>query len=306
MNILIVGAGGVGGYYGAVLMKAGVNVSFLVTPRSLPILQSKGLTVKSKGEVWNFSPPVSTNPEDLGPCDLIIIAVKRYDTEKVLDTIQSVVSKDTMILTIQNGIDGEEEILHRFPDANVLGGVAFLASKIEEPGVISHIGAGSLGIGELDGSESERVQSIVNLFKNAGVPTKLSKNILKTKWEKLCWNSVFNPLSVILNGPLDNILDSKDALDVAFRIFEEIRAVAEKKGIIIDAGLMDEQINVTQKLRGYHTSMFEDFSKGKPTEIDYFNGYVCREGVRSNVATPVNYTVTSLVKAIIFRHKTAG
>jgi len=306
MNILIVGAGGVGGYYGAVLMKAGVNVSFLVTPRSLPILQSKGLTVKSKGEVWNFRPPVSTNPEELCPCDLIIIAVKRYDTDKVLDTIQPVVTKDTIIITIQNGIDGEEDILRRFSDANVLGGVAFLASKIEEPGVISHIGAGSLGIGELDGSESERVQSIVNLFKNAGIPTKLSKNILKTKWEKLCWNSVFNPLSVILNGPLDNILDSKDALDVAFRIFEEIRAVAEKRGIIIDAGLMDEQINVTQKLRGYHTSMFEDFSKGKPTEIDYFNGYVCREGVRSNVATPVNYTVTSLVKAIIFRHKTAG
>ncbi|MEK6584301.1 MAG: 2-dehydropantoate 2-reductase, partial [Nitrospirota bacterium] len=194
MNILIVGAGGVGGYYGAVLMKAGLKVSFLVTPRSLPILQSKGLTVKSKGEVWNFRPPVSTNPEELCPCDLIIIAVKRYDTDKVLDTIQPVVTKDTIILTIQNGIDGEEEILHRFPDANVLGGVAFLASKIEEPGVISHIGAGSLGIGELDGSESERVQSIVNLFKNAGVPTKLSKNILKTKWEKLCWNSVFNPL----------------------------------------------------------------------------------------------------------------
>ncbi|MEK6538693.1 MAG: ketopantoate reductase family protein, partial [Nitrospirota bacterium] len=225
---------------------------------------------------------------------------------KALDTIQSVVSKDTMILTIQNGIDGEEEILHRFPDANVLGGVAFLASKIEEPGIISHIGAGSLGIGELDGSESERARSLVDLFKNAGIPTRLSRNIYKTKWEKLCWNSVFNPLSVILNGPLDNILDSKDALDVAYKIFEEIRLLAEKKGISIDSGLMDEQINVTQKLRGYHTSMYEDFSKGKPTEIDYFNGYVCREGVRSNVATPVNYTVTSLVKAIIFRHKTAG
>src|SRR3989337_3017125 len=303
MNILIVGAGWVGGYYGAVLMKAGLKVSFLVTPRSLPILQSKGLTVKSKGEVWNFRPPVSTNPEELCPCDLIIIAVKRYDTDKVLDTIQPVVTKDTIILTIQNGMDGEEDILRRFPDANVLGGVAFLASKIEEPGVISHIGAGSLGIGELDGSESERVQSIVNLFKNAGVPTKLSRNILKDKWEKLCWNAVFNPVSVILNGPLDHILDSKDALDVAFGIFEEIRAVAEKKGIVIDAGIMDEQINVTQKLRGYHTSMYEDFPQGKQTEIDYFNGYVCREGVRSNGATLVNYTVTSLVKAIIFRHK---
>src|SRR3989337_2037115 len=306
MNILIVGAGWVGGYYGAVLMKAGLKVSFLVTPRSLPILQSKGLTVKSKGEVWNFRPPVSTNLEELFPFDLIIIAVKRYDTDKVLDTIQPVVTSDTIILTIQNGIDGEEDILRRFPDANVLGGVAFLASKIEEPGVISHIGAGSLGIGELDGSESELVQSIVNIFKNAGIPTKLSKNILKSKWEKLCWNSVFNPLSVILNGPLDNILDSKDALDVAYKIFEEIRSLAGEKGISIDAGLMDEQINVTQKLRGYHTSMFEDFLKGKPTEIDYFNGYVCREGAKHDVPTPVNCMVTSFVKAIISRHKIAG
>src|SRR4030066_1300358 len=305
MNILMVGVGGVGGYYGAVLMKAGAKVSFLVTPRTLPILKNKGLTVKSKDEVWNFKPPVSTDPKDLVPCDLIIIAVKRYDTEKVLDTIQPVVTRNTIILTIQNGIDGEQEILNRFPDANVLGGVAFLASKIEEPGVINHVGAGSLGIGELDGSESERVQSIVNLFKNAGVPTKLSKNILKTKWEKLCWNSVFNPLSVILNGPLDNILDSKDALDVAFKIFEEIRSLAEKKGISIDAGLMDEQINVTQKLRGYHTSMYEDFLKGKPTEIDYFNGYVCREGAKHNVPTPVNCTVTSFVKAINSLHKIA-
>src|SRR4030067_2400305 len=306
MNILMVGVGGVGGYYGAVLMKAGANVSFLVTPRTLPILKNKGLTVKSRGEVWNFKPPVSTDPKDLAPCDLIIIAVKRYDTEKVLDTIQPVITKDTIILTIQNGIDGEDDILRRFPDANVLGGVAFLASKIEEPGVINHIGAGSLAIGELDGSESERVKTLVNLFKNAGIPTKLSRDILKAKWEKLCWNAVFNPVSVILNGPLDNILDSGDALDVAFKIFEEIRAVAEKKGIVIVAGLMDEQINVTQKLRGYHTSMYEDVIHGKPTEIDYLYGYVCREGDKHKVPTPVNSTVTSFVKAIISRHKIAG
>src|SRR3989304_6904863 len=114
VNILMVGAGGVGGYYGAVLMKAGAKVSFLVTPRSLPILKSNGLTVKSKGEVWNFRPPVSTDPMDLAPCDLIIIAVKRYDTYKALDTIQPVVTKDTIILTIQNGIDGEEERLKGF------------------------------------------------------------------------------------------------------------------------------------------------------------------------------------------------
>ena len=306
MKILVIGAGGVGGYYGAVLMKAGAKVSFLVTPRTLPILKGKGLTVKSRGEVWNFMPPVSTDPQDLCPCDLIIIAVKRYDTGKVLDAIRFVITKDTIILTIQNGIDGEDDILHRFPDANVLGGVAFLASKIEEPGVINHIGAGSLAIGELDGSESERVKTLVNLFKNAGIPTKLSRDILKAKWEKLCWNAVFNPVSVILNGPLDNILDSGDALDVAFKIFEEIRAVAEKKGIVIVAGLMDEQINVTQKLRGYHTSMYEDVIKGKPTEIDYFNGYVCREGAKHNVPTPVNCLVTSLVKAINSLHKIAG
>lgn len=230
MKIMMVGAGGVGGYYGAVLMNAGANVSFLVTQRTLPILQSKGLTVKSRGEVWNFKPPVSTDPEDLAPADLIIIAVKRYDTQKVLDAIQPVVKKDTVILTIQNGIDGEEEILNRYPCASVIGGVAFLASKIEEPGVIKHSGAGSLGIGELDGSETDRLKNLVSLFKSAGIPVRLSRNILQTKWEKLCWNAVFNPVSVILNGPLDHILDSKDALDVAFKIFGEIREVAVKRG----------------------------------------------------------------------------
>ncbi len=299
MNILIAGAGAVGGYYGAMLHKAGHKVSYLVTSRSYALIHDKGLTIKSKGEVWIFRPDVSTNPETLTPCDLIIIAVKRNDTEKVLDTLQPVINKDTVILPLQNGVDSEEEILRRLPDSKVLGGIAFIGARLEETGVVVHEGAGSLSIGELDGTESELVQMIIKMFKDAGVPTRLSRDIYKGKWQKLCWNTVFNPLSVIMNGKIGYILDSKDAIDVAYRIFHEIRAVAEKKGILIDEGLLDEHIKVTQNLRGFYTSMYEDFKKGKPTEIDYFNGYVCREGKKLNVPTPVNSTVTSLVKAIL-------
>ncbi len=90
-NILIAGAGGVGGYYGGLLWKGGLKVSYLVTPGSLPVIQSKGLTVKTKGEVWTFYPEVSVDPAELIPCDLIIIAVKRYDTEKVLNSLQPII-----------------------------------------------------------------------------------------------------------------------------------------------------------------------------------------------------------------------
>ncbi|MDD5434596.1 MAG: ketopantoate reductase family protein [Nitrospira sp.] len=299
MNILIAGAGAVGGYYGAMLHKAGHKVSYLVTPRSFDVIHENGLTVKSKGEVWKFHPDVSINPETLTPCDLIIIAVKRNDTDKLLNTLKPIVNKRTVILPLQNGIDSEEEILRYLPGSRVLGGIAFIGVRLEATGVVVHEGAGSLSIGELDGNESELVQTIVKMFKDAGVPAKLSRDIYKGKWQKLCWNAVFNPLSVIMNGNIGYILDSKDALDVGYQIFSEIRVVAEKKGILIDEGLLDEHIKVTQNLREYHTSMYQDFVKGKPTEIDYFNGYVCREGNKFNVPTPVNCTVTSLVKAIL-------
>jgi len=302
MNILIAGAGAVGGYYGCLLWKTGIKVSYLVTEKSLPVIRDNGITVKSKGEVWTFHPKVSVNPSDLTPYDLIIIAVKRYSTEDVLNKLQPFIREDTLILPLQNGVDSEEEILKRFPDSQVLGGIAFIGAKLEETGVIIHHGAGSLSIGELDGKESDRVKDVVRIFKDAGVPAKLSTDILKGKWKKLCWNAVFNPLSVILNGPIEYILDSKDALNIVYGIFNEIRSLAEKKGIILSEGLMDEHINVTQKLRGYHTSMYEDFIKGRPTEIDYFNGYVCREGSKHNLPVPVNCTITSLVKAISCTH----
>ena len=303
MNILIVGAGAVGGYYGACLARAGLQVSYLVTPRSLPVIQKRGLIVKSKGETWTIHPKVSASPAELTPCDLIIIAVKRYDTEAVLNALQPVLKEDSILLPLQNGVDSEEDILKRFPHAHVLGGIAFIGVKSEEPGVILHQGAGSLSIGELDGSESERLQTVVRIFKDAGVPAKPSRDIYKAKWQKLCWNAVFNPLTVILNGPMDYILDSKDALEIVYGLFNEIRSVAERKGIMLSADLMDEHIAVTQKLRGFHTSMYEDFVRGRPTEIDYFNGYVCREGVRLGVPVPVNCTVVSLVKAISCRSR---
>lgn len=301
MNILIAGAGAVGGYYGSLLWRGGIKLSYLVTPGSLSVIQSRGLTVKSQSEVYTFHPEVSTDPSDLAPCDLIIIAVKRYDTEGVLNSLRPllILKEDTLILPLQNGVDSEEDILRRFPQARVLGGVAFLAARLEAPGVIDHLGAGLLSIGELDGSESERAQAIVKIFKNAGVPAKLSKDIHKAKWQKLCWNAVFNPLSVILNGPIDYILDSKDALDVAHQIFQEIRSLAEKRGVILSEGLFDEHIAVTQKLRGFHTSMYEDLIHGKPTEIDYLNGYVCREGAKYHVTASVNCTITALVKAVL-------
>jgi len=305
MKIVIAGAGAVGGFYGSLLLRAGFQVSYLVTKRSYPILKEKGLTIKSTSGTWQVFPEVSPDPERLLPCDLFILAVKRYNNRDVLEAIRPFVKEGMTILPLQNGVEVEREIHGIIPGAKVIGGVAFIAARQEETGVINHMGAGSVSVGPLNREDQGLVEDIVNRFKEARIPIRLSRDIRKEQWKKLCWNSVFNPLTVILSGPIDSVLDSPDARRLSYEIFEEIKSLAEKKGVILEPHVMDKYFEITQELRGFHTSMYEDFTRGKPTEIDYFNGYVCREGESYGLATPVNCTIASLVRARIqWRDKT--
>ena len=299
MKIVIAGAGAVGGFYGSLLLKAGFHVSYLVTKRSYPILKEKGLTINSTSGTWQVFPEVSHDPEPLFPCDLFILAVKRYNNRDVLESVKPFMGEGTVILPLQNGVDIDREIHDIIPGAKVIGGVAFIAARQEETGVINHMGAGSVSVGPLTSEDEQLVEGIVNKFKDASIPIRLSRDIRKEQWKKLCWNSVFNPLTVILNGPIDCVLDSPDAKNLSYKIFEEIKELAAKKGIILGSHIMDKYFEITQELRGFHTSMYEDFTKGRPTEIDYFNGYVCSEGKSYDLSLPVNCTIASLVKARI-------
>lgn len=302
-NVMMVGAGAVGGFFGAHLAKANSNVSFLLRPRTHQAVQERGLTIKSAAGTFTVRPRAASDPRDLPRPDLIILSVKVYDLDEVLAQIEPVMTEQTVLLTLQNGVDVEDRLLARFKRDCVVGGVAYIYSKIVEPGVIEHYKRGSVAVGELMGHQSARVLQIVDLFKQAGVPCQLSEDIRRSKWEKMCWNCVFNPLTVIINDRVAKALDHPEMLGVIQQIVGEVAAVSAGLHVPLAPDMADKVVRWSQEIRDIHTSMYDDWKAGRRTEIDSLNGYVAKRGKDLGIPTPLNDALTAMVKAITEREK---
>ncbi len=298
MRIVFVGAGAVGGYFGAVLCRAGADPAFLLRAGTLAAVRKNGLVIKSSEGNFTVYPRASTEAGELAPADAIVLAVKNGDMQDALDGIGPLMGPSTCVVTTQNGVDAEEMVASRYGQERVIGGVAYITSRVASPGIVEHFKRGILCFGELDGRETERLNALGDTFRKAGVKVQITSDIRKTKWEKLCWNATFNPLSVIFDGTVQRVLDSPEALEVVRSIIREIRRVAERLGILLSEGIEEETIRVTASLRDYHTSMYEDFKAGRVTENEFFNGAVCRIGRSLGVETPVNATLHALVKTL--------
>src|SRR5579863_2124657 len=297
MRILMVGAGAVGGYFGALLVRAGVDLTFLVRPETDEELKESGLRVKSINGDFEVRPKSVTDPQAAGAIDLVILAVKCYDIDEVLATIKPIVSAQTSVLTLQNGVETEERVRSVLGPDSVLAGVAFITARKAGLGLIEHFCRGKITLGELSGRKTDRLLSMYNLLIQSGIPTTLSEDIRQTKWEKLCWNATFNPLSVILNDRVRVVLESEELLEVVRGGGREIVSVVASMGVKLSDRVVEETISVSEQFRDFYTSMYEDFIAGKETEIEYLNGYIVRQGKAKGIATPFNYTLYALVKA---------
>ena len=299
-EIMMVGAGSVGGYFGAHLARNNPHVSFLLRPKTQAAVANNGLTIRSAiGESFTVQPPSASNPHDFPQPDLIILGVKAYDLDEVMDQIEPILKSDTTILTLQNGVTIEDTLKMRFGRERIVGGVAFIYSKIVEPGVIDHFKKGMVTIGELMGLETPRLLEIQGLFKEAGIPCFLTDDIRKAKWEKMCWNCVFNPLTVLLNDHVAKALDVPELKPVMATIVREVAAVAmAAHRVPLDGEMPEKVVKWSQELRDIHTSMYDDWKAGRPTEIDELNGYIVKRGQEFGVPTPMNEMLTALIKGM--------
>ena len=302
-HILVVGAGSVGGFFGAQLAKSNPNVSFLLRPRTLQAVKERGLMVRSANGLLTVRPQAASDPRELVRPDLVILAVKAYDLDGVMDQIEPVLHERTILLTLQNGVDTEDRLLARLGRDCVVGGVAFIYSKIVEPGVIEHYKRGTVTIGELMGQKSERVGMIAELFKQAGVPCQISNDIRRIKWEKMCWNCVFNPITVLINDRVAKALDHPEMMGVIRQIVEEVAAVSAALKVPLDPDMAEKTVRVTQSIRDIHTSMYDDWKAGRPSEIDWLNGYIVRKGRELGIPTPVNEVLTAMVKTVMEKER---
>lgn len=305
-QIMVVGAGSVGGFFGAHLAKNNPNLSFLLRPKTLAAVQQNGLTIRSATGSFTVRPRAASDPRQLPRPDLIILAIKAYDLDEVMDQIDPVLTDDTVILTLQNGIDTEDRIIAHLKRDCVVGGVAFIYSKIAAPGVIDHYKKGAVAIGELMGHESERLLKIRDLFAAANIPCQLSKDIRRSKWEKMCWNCVFNPITVLIDDKVAKALDHPEMMGVILQIVGEVTAVSAAMKVPLPADMPERVVKWTQEIRDIHTSMYDDWKAGRQTEIRNLNGYIVDQGRALGIPTPVNEALTAMIKTVTEQEKSGA
>jgi len=297
-KILIVGAGAIGGYFGACLCRAGLDVTFLVRRNTYIKIAKDGLSVKSYLGDFMVRPPLIQNVSEIPFADLIILSVKCYDLQEVLEQIAPLVEKGATVLTLQNGVDSEERASAYFKQDCVVAGVVYITSRLAEPGLIEHFRRGTISLGERSGEKSDRATKIHALISQSKIPCRLTHQIMKEKWEKLCWNATFNPLSVILDQPLSLVLKSTDLLGLVREAVREIIMVAAAEGIALHSDIAEDTITATVALQDHYTSMYEDYKNGNQTEIEHLNGDIVRRGEKHGVPTPTHKTLYSLIKGL--------
>ena len=298
MKIAVVGPGGVGGYFGGLLAKAGLDVHFLGRGAHLEAIRKKGLEIRSCNGDFTVKVKAYSDPVEIGPCDLILFCVKAFDTKGTVERIKPLIDPSTIVLSLQNGVDNEASIGDVLGKEKVMGGIAFIGSRISEPGVILHTAAGSIAFGEIDGGESERGRSLLRLLEEAGIEAKLTENIKKTMWRKMVWNCGFNAITALTGCTVAQVLSCPESRSLIKAAMGEVIEVAISAGIGLAADIPEKTITQTEKQGEIRTSMLIDMERGRPMEIEALNGAVSRAGREFGVATPVNDTLYGLVTAV--------
>ncbi len=281
MKILVVGAGAIGGYFGARLLQAGRDVTFLVRPGRKAALASGGLVVKSpRGDVKIDNPPMLLANEIAAPFDLIILSCKAYDLDSAIASIAPAVGEETAILPLLNGMNHLDQLVARFSEKNVLGGQCVIATTMDDAGAIIHLNnMHSLTFGERAGGRTPRIDTIAEVLGGAGFDVTASENILLEMWEKWVFLSTLAASTSLMRATIGDILAAPDGEKFLLGILGEARLVAEKSGYAPRPPVAERLLtNLTTKGSPLNASMARDIARGNKIEADHVVGDLIRRG----------------------------
>lgn len=291
-KIAVIGTGAVGGLYGALLAKSGLDVSFVMRS-GLEHCRKFGFQIRS---IWgDFTSQnisyLSSTKEISDDTDLILIAIKSTENFNLTSILNPLHNKKISILLIQNGIS-QELLLHALlPHAKIFGGLAFLCSVKLGPGRIHHLDYGDLTIAESQKNEksmgiSEELLAIEKIFKSAQVPIQLEEDLILARWKKLVWNIPFNGLSVLLNAKTNELMEKKSSLQLIRGLMEEVQTAAKMEGKKIEEDFLEERIRRTALMKPYPTSMKLDYENGRRMELNSIYHSVFQRAKNSNCSLP--------------------
>lgn len=300
MKIVMLGAGAMGSLFGAMLSRSGQGEVWLldIWEEHINRVKSHGLLVEFEEQEAVFKVRATTNPEEVGVADLIIVFVKAYLTTDAVEYGLPMVGPETLFLSLQNGLGNIENIRSVVGGAHVVGGVTSQGATMLGPGWVRHGGRGPTFVGQTDRRITPSVELIASLLTQSGIPTEVSDSIERLIWEKLIINVGINPVTAIAglrNGELLNFEETKTVVAMAV---EEAERVAVEKGALVKGNLVERVFEVCKATAQNRSSMGQDVDNRRRTEIDFINGAIVREGKALGIPTPVNMTLTYLVKTL--------
>ena len=298
MRIAVVGAGGVGGYFGARLAASGADVHFLARGAHLDAMRANGLRIESpKGNLHLPRVNATSDPAAIGPCDVVLFCVKLYDVEAALPSLAPLLGSDTVVLPFQNGVDSVALLTGAIGAAHTGGGTTYITAVIAEPGVIRHTVMDSLFFGELDGRRSPRLERFLDICRPAGFNATLSNDITVDIWTKFVRLSVFSGMTAVTRCAIGPIVQDPELMAMLLAALREARAVAVANGVAVPDSITANVEEAYGRMSpDAKSSMLHDLERGRRLELPWLSGAVVRLGERVGVPTPTHHFIATVLK----------
>jgi 2-dehydropantoate 2-reductase len=299
MRIAVMGAGGVGGYFGAKLAKAGHDVAFIARGAHLAAMRAKGLRVESGGGDIVLPQVVATDdPSSLAPADVVMFCVKLWDVETAASQIAPLVARDGVVIPFQNGIDSVDVLARTLGPARVLGGVAYIAAAILAPGSIVHTGSmARLRVGAFGDALAGRAKAFVHACEQAGIDAELAPDILRALWEKFAFLSALSGVTALSRQPVGFIRDDPDLRAAFEAAMKEAIALARAENVTLSDDFLSRQLRALDGLPAkMRSSMQNDVLAGHRLEAPWLCGRVAELSKKAGIAAPVSATIYAGLK----------
>jgi 2-dehydropantoate 2-reductase len=299
MRIAVMGAGGVGGYFGARLAVAGHEVAFVARGRHLAAMRERGLTVGSAlGDIALSQPAVTDNPATLGPVDVVLFAVKLWDTEAAAEALRPLVATGGVVVPFQNGVGSIERVGAVVGAERVMGGVAQIAATIAEPGAIRHTGTmARLRFGPVLPAQRPAAEALLGACKGAGIDAELVADIRRALWEKFVFLAAFSGLTSVARQPIGVLRADPELRGTLEAAMREAWAAGRAQGIALADDFIAQQLKFTDGLPAeMKSSMLNDLVAGNRLEAPWLCGAVARMAAEQGIPAPVNATLYAALK----------
>jgi len=303
-SVVVVGAGAVGSYFGAMLARAGHRVTLIGRPAHVQAIERNGLRLEMGGRDEVIRLDASTDMAAVKDADLVLFCVKSTDTDAVARQMAPHLNPGAVVMSLQNGVENAPTLASHLRQVVVPASV-YVATAIPEAGAVKHLGRGDLVIGALRDSAgiASILEDLRDFFATADVPVTLSNDVLAELWSKLMVNCAYNAISALAQASYGKLAALPEIRAIQRAVVEEVVALAAAAGVAMQLEpALRAMERIAQAMPGQLSSTAQDVARRKPSEIDHLNGFVVRRGRELGVATPVNETLHALVKLVESGH----